>query len=118
MRSLRRKRRSRKPDCRRNWRPAWAKAGDRAPLKRCATPAARPEEPMFRKLLAGAALGASFFVLVAPAGAQQTVDDLVAKHVAARGGLAALRAVQNITAAGTLYIPGFDVTLAYRQYYA
>jgi hypothetical protein len=46
----------------------------------------------------------------------ESVDDLVAKHVAARGGLVALRAISTVTAAGRMRIPGFDAIVGYREY--
>jgi outer membrane lipoprotein-sorting protein len=52
-----------------------------------------------------------------PASAQ-SVDDLVAKHVAARGGLTALRAITSTTATGKMRVPGFDAVLAYKAYAA
>jgi len=57
--------------------------------------------------------------VLAPASAYaQSVDDLVAKHVAARGGLAALRAISSVTGSGRMRIPGFDAVIAYKQYAA
>jgi outer membrane lipoprotein-sorting protein len=50
--------------------------------------------------------------------AAENVDDLVARHVAARGGLEALRAIANLTATGTIREPGSDAVLAYKLYLA
>jgi outer membrane lipoprotein-sorting protein len=57
--------------------------------------------------------------LLAPIPARaQSVDDLVSKHVAARGGLTALRAISSLTATGQMRIPGFDVVLGFKSYAA
>jgi len=48
----------------------------------------------------------------------QSVDDVVAKHLAARGGLPALRAISNVTMTGRMRVPGLDAVLAYKQYLA
>jgi hypothetical protein len=69
-------------------------------------------------------IAASVFTLgliltLAPLSARaESVDDLVAKHVAARGGLAALRAISTVTATGRMRIPGFDAVVSYREYMA
>jgi hypothetical protein len=62
------------------------------------------------------ALALCFFAPLAASA--QSVDDLVAKHVAARGGLTALRAINTVTATGRMRVPGLDAVLAYKQYSA
>ena len=44
----------------------------------------------------------------APVALAQTVDDLIARHVQARGGLDSLRAVRNVVMTGKVRPPGFD----------
>ncbi len=51
----------------------------------------------------------------ASASAAETVDDLVAKHVAARGGLQALRAISSLSSTGKMLIPGFNVEVGYKE---
>ena len=45
----------------------------------------------------------------------RSLDELVAKHVAARGGLEALRAVQTLRVTGRLIFEGSGFELAYRE---
>ena len=44
-----------------------------------------------------------------------TVDELIAKHVAARGGMAALAAIKTLKMTGTMRPGGFDVQLAFNE---
>jgi outer membrane lipoprotein-sorting protein len=61
-------------------------------------------------------LAAGVLLLCAPlAASAQSVDDLVSKHVAARGGLAAMHAIAILTGTGKMRVPGFDAVLGYRQ---
>ena len=55
--------------------------------------------------------------VLAPAAAAHAdkVDDLIAKHVAARGGAAALAAIRTVTSTGKLRPPGFDADLSYAE---
>ncbi len=65
------------------------------------------------------ALAGGLLFALAPLGAgAATVDDLIAKHVAARGGLEALRAIASVTETGTLRRPDFDAKLGFRLYAA
>lgn len=68
----------------------------------------------FRPFLAPFAL--ALCVLAPGAANAQSVDDLVAKHLAARGGLAAIRAISSVTATGRMRVPGFDAVLGYKEY--
>ncbi|MEP6968763.1 MAG: hypothetical protein ABI906_11855 [Pseudomonadota bacterium] len=45
--------------------------------------------------------------------ASQNVDDLIARHVAARGGMAALKAIKTLKMTGTMRPAGFDAELTY-----
>lgn len=45
----------------------------------------------------------------------QSTDDLVQRHIAARGGLAALRAIKTLKMTGSLRPGGFDVLLAFSE---
>ncbi len=51
----------------------------------------------------------------AKAGPVLSVDDMIAKHVAARGGDAALKAIKSLTITGKFRPPGFDADLAYSE---
>ena len=54
--------------------------------------------------------------LVAPGGAAaQSADEMIAKHIAARGGLAALHAIETLRMTGAMRPGGFDVQLAYDE---
>ena len=44
-----------------------------------------------------------------------TVDEVIAKHVAARGGAAALKAINSLTYKGRFRPPGFDSELTYSE---
>jgi hypothetical protein len=44
-----------------------------------------------------------------------SIDDMIAKHVVARGGIEALRAVKTLTMSGKFRPPGFDADLAYSE---
>lgn len=62
-------------------------------------------------LFAGIALA-----LVCPVLASaQSLEDLIARHIAARGGLPALRAIKSLKMAGTMRPAGFDVQLSYKE---
>jgi hypothetical protein len=50
---------------------------------------------------------------LAGSAAAQSVDSLVAKHVEARGGAAAMRAITSLKMSGKMRPPGFDADLAY-----
>jgi len=64
---------------------------------------------MFRKLLAGIALGALATLVAVPVSAQ-TVDDIIAKNVKARGGLEKIKAVKTTRTVGTMTLgPGMEV---------
>ena len=68
--------------------------------------------PLGRSLLFGLLAAAA----LAPGMARsETVDSLLAKHIAARGGLVALQAVTSVTSTGKLRPPGFDGDLAYSE---
>jgi hypothetical protein len=54
-------------------------------------------------------------LLTAQVAAAQSTDDLIARHIAARGGLAAIHAVKSLKMTGTLRPSGFDVTLTYAE---
>ncbi len=67
---------------------------------------------MIRRLLVVAALG----VLVAVPAAAQSVDDIIAKNVAAKGGLAKLKAVNSLRATAKVTIgPGIEAPLVIEQ---
>jgi outer membrane lipoprotein-sorting protein len=67
---------------------------------------------MYRKILAGLALAA---LVVVPASAQ-TVDDIIAKNLQARGGLDKLKAVTTVRLTGTMSSgPGGDVSFVMEQ---
>ena len=51
----------------------------------------------------------------AKAGPAMSVDEMIAKHVAARGGDAALKAINTLTITGKFRPPGFDSDLAYSE---
>jgi outer membrane lipoprotein-sorting protein len=54
--------------------------------------------------------------LLAPVASRaDTVDEMIARHVAARGGAEALKAIHNLTFTGKLRPPGFDADLAYSE---
>ncbi|MGI9170374.1 MAG: hypothetical protein ACR2FH_09390 [Caulobacteraceae bacterium] len=64
------------------------------------------------RALALLAIGA----LLAPGmAAAQSADEMIAKHVAARGGLAALRAIKSLKMTGILRPAGFDAQLTYDE---
>jgi opacity protein-like surface antigen len=51
----------------------------------------------------------------ASAAAAPSVDEMIAKHIAARGGLAALQAIKAVRMTGSMRPGGFDVQLAYDE---
>ncbi len=54
--------------------------------------------------------------VLAPMAAQaDSVDDMIAKHVAARGGAEALKGLKNLTYSGKFRPPGFDADFAYSE---
>jgi len=60
--------------------------------------------------------GLALVALLAPGwAAAQSTDEMIAKHVAARGGLAALNAIKTLKMTGNLRPGGFDVKLAYDE---
>lgn len=60
------------------------------------------------------ALAAAAAALVSTAwAAEPTVDEIISKHVAARGGLEALRAVKAIKREGRIVVPGFPAELVF-----
>ncbi len=64
---------------------------------------------MFRKMFAGIALGALAMLVAVPASAQ-TVDEIIAKNVQARGGLEKIKAIKTTRTVGTMTIgPGMEV---------
>ena len=66
---------------------------------------------MIRKLLAGFAL--ALFAVPATA---QTVDDIIAKNIAARGGLEKIRAIKTLRTTGTMTLgPGIEVPVVIEQ---
>ena len=70
--------------------------------------------PMPGKRLLGCMLAAA--AVLGPGLARaETVDTILAKHIAARGGLEALRAVKSISSAGKLRPPGFDGDMIYSE---
>lgn len=58
---------------------------------------------MLRNLIAASALAIPFFCVAVSA---QTPDEIVAKYVAARGGMAKLKALTTVTMNGTSAVPG------------
>ncbi len=67
---------------------------------------------MFRRFLAGLALAA---LAAAPASAQ-TVDEILAKNAAARGGLDKIKAVQTMRLTGTMTVgPGMEAPFVMEQ---
>lgn len=67
---------------------------------------------MFRKILAGLALAA----LVAVPASAQTLDEVLAKHYKARGGLDKIKAVQTIRMTGTMTVgPGVEAPIVLVQ---
>ena len=65
-----------------------------------------------KQLFAGLAVAA----MLAPAlAAAQSVDELVAKHIAARGGMAAIKAISTLKMTGTMRPGGFDVLLTFNE---
>lgn len=67
---------------------------------------------MFRKILAGLALAA----LVAVPASAQTLDEVIAKHLKARGGLDKIKAVQTIRMTGTMTVgPGMEAPFVLEQ---
>ncbi len=61
-------------------------------------------------------LAAGLAALALPTlGAAQTADELIAKHIAARGGLAALQSIKTLKGTGTMRPGGFDVQLAFNE---
>jgi len=54
--------------------------------------------------------------VLAPVMAQaETVDEMIARHVAARGGAESLKAIKNVSYTGKLRPPGFDADLTYSE---
>ena len=70
-----------------------------------------------KKHIARLALGAALApaLLIATGAAAQTLDDLIAKHVAARGGMAAIKAINTLKMTGSMRPGGFDVQLAFDE---
>jgi outer membrane lipoprotein-sorting protein len=67
---------------------------------------------MFRKILAGLALAA----LVAVPASAQTLDDILARNLKAKGGLDKIKAVQTIRMTGTMTIgPGMEAPFVMEQ---
>jgi outer membrane lipoprotein-sorting protein len=67
---------------------------------------------MLRRFLAGLALG----VLVVASASAQTVDDIIAKNLKAKGGLDKIKAVQTIRMTGTMTIgPGMEAPFVMEQ---
>ena len=64
--------------------------------------------------LALSATAADFAVAQTRARAPST-DELIDKHVAARGGAAALKAIQSVRMTGTMRPAGFDVQMGYEE---
>jgi hypothetical protein len=64
--------------------------------------------------LAFASVLASAALIASGAGAQ-TLDDLIARHIAARGGLAAIKAINTLKMTGSMRPGGFDVHLTYDE---
>ena len=66
-------------------------------------------------------VGLAFANILAPAvftasgAAAQSVDDLIAKHIAARGGMAAIKAINTLKMTGSMRPGGFDVHLTYDE---
>ena len=54
-------------------------------------------------------------MLTASIAAAQSTDELIARHIAARGGLAALSAIKSVKMTGTMRPGGFDVLLTYAE---
>ena len=63
-------------------------------------------------LVVGALTGLAGAAQAAPA---LTVDEMIARHVAARGGDAALKTIKTMTFTGKFRPPGFDADLAYDE---
>jgi hypothetical protein len=53
--------------------------------------------------------------LAASGAAAQSIDDLVARHIAARGGMAAIKAIHTLKMTGSMRPGGFDVHLTYDE---
>ena len=70
-----------------------------------------------KKLFAGLAFAAILApaVFTASGASAQSVDDLIAKHVAARGGMAAIKAINTLKMTGSMRPGGFDVHLTYNE---
>ena len=58
-------------------------------------------------------LAAASPVLAQPRTSAPSADDLIARHIAARGGIEALHAIKTLTMSGTMRPGGFDADLAY-----
>ena len=70
--------------------------------------------PSIRGAAVALALAAALPAMAAPP-TTGSVDELIARHIAARGGLAAIKAIKTLDMTGTLRPGGFDVQLAYRE---
>ncbi len=73
---------------------------------------------MLRRLTFGlAAAGLCAPLLLSPghARAADSVDDMIARYVAARGGAEALNAIKSLSITGTFRPPGFDSDMAYAE---
>ncbi len=68
----------------------------------------------YRSVLLVAAFAAPLAMGLAAARAE-TVDEMIARHVAARGGGGALSSIKTISTTGTFRPPGFDSDLAYAE---
>ena len=70
-----------------------------------------------KKLFAGLAFAATLApaLVTACGAAAQSLDELVAKHIAARGGMAAIKAIDTLKMTGTMRPGGFDVQLTYNE---
>ncbi len=72
-------------------------------------------------VLAGACLLGALTTLLAgqglaqPQGATMSTDQIIAKHIAARGGLEAIHAIKTLKMTGTMRPGGFDAHLAYEE---
>lgn len=67
---------------------------------------------MFRKIT----LGLAAALVLASAASAQTVDEIVAKHLAARGGMAKIKAIKTMRSTGKREIqPGFSVPIVMEQ---
>ncbi len=70
-----------------------------------------------RLALLGSALWVGLTVAAAAAAPapDPSADEIVARHLAARGGLAAIRAITTVQMIGSMRPPGFDAKLAYQE---